>query len=74
MAKISRNDPCPCGSGKKFKKCCLGKELEIQRQPLTYHDHCLKVVDSLRSKILQFMKRPGMTDLFIKPLRNTGAL
>lgn len=21
-AKISRNDPCPCGSGKKFKKCC----------------------------------------------------
>ena len=21
-----RNDPCPCGSGKKFKKCCLGKE------------------------------------------------
>lgn len=23
--KVSRNDPCPCGSGKKFKKCC-GKE------------------------------------------------
>ena len=22
---VSRNDPCPCGSGKKFKKCCLGK-------------------------------------------------
>lgn len=21
-AKIGRNDPCPCGSGKKFKKCC----------------------------------------------------
>lgn len=21
--KINRNDPCPCGSGKKFKKCCL---------------------------------------------------
>lgn len=21
--KIARNDPCPCGSGKKFKKCCL---------------------------------------------------
>jgi SEC-C motif-containing protein len=20
--KVSRNDPCPCGSGKKFKKCC----------------------------------------------------
>jgi hypothetical protein len=22
-AKVGRNDPCPCGSGKKFKKCCL---------------------------------------------------
>jgi len=20
---VGRNDPCPCGSGKKFKKCCL---------------------------------------------------
>ncbi|NIN01560.1 MAG: zinc-binding protein, partial [candidate division Zixibacteria bacterium] len=19
-----RNDPCPCGSGRKYKKCCLG--------------------------------------------------
>jgi preprotein translocase subunit SecA len=23
--KIGRNDPCPCGSGKKFKNCCMGK-------------------------------------------------
>jgi hypothetical protein len=23
---VGRNDPCPCGSGKKFKKCCLDKE------------------------------------------------
>jgi len=23
--KIGRNDPCPCGSGKKFKKCCMEK-------------------------------------------------
>jgi uncharacterized protein YecA (UPF0149 family) len=20
---VGRNDPCPCGSGKKFKRCCL---------------------------------------------------
>lgn len=25
--KIGRNDPCPCGSGKKYKKCCIDKEL-----------------------------------------------
>lgn len=24
--KSGRNEPCPCGSGKKYKKCCLGKE------------------------------------------------
>lgn len=23
--KIGRNEPCPCGSGKKFKRCCIGK-------------------------------------------------
>ncbi|SHJ47135.1 SEC-C metal-binding domain-containing protein [Paramaledivibacter caminithermalis] len=23
--KIGRNEPCPCGSGKKYKKCCLNK-------------------------------------------------
>ena len=26
MAKIGRNDPCPCGSGLKYKRCCLGKK------------------------------------------------
>ncbi|MCH8227919.1 MAG: SEC-C domain-containing protein [Proteobacteria bacterium] len=26
MAKPGRNDPCPCGSGKKYKKCCLAKQ------------------------------------------------
>jgi hypothetical protein len=26
--KTGRNDPCPCGSGKKFKKCC-GKEKKL---------------------------------------------
>jgi SEC-C motif len=26
--KTGRNDPCPCGSGKKYKKCCLGKDSE----------------------------------------------
>jgi len=24
--KVGRNDPCPCGSGKKYKKCCLPRE------------------------------------------------
>ena len=24
--KAGRNDPCPCGSGRKYKKCCMGKQ------------------------------------------------
>ena len=30
---IGRNDPCPCGSGKKFKQCCLGKEESTTSAP-----------------------------------------
>ena len=26
MSKLSRNAPCPCGSGKTYKKCCLLRE------------------------------------------------
>ena len=25
-AKVGRNDLCPCGSGKKYKKCCMNAE------------------------------------------------
>lgn len=25
-AKVGRNDACPCGSGLKFKRCCIGKK------------------------------------------------
>lgn len=27
-AKVGRNDPCPCGSGLKYKRCCLGRDRE----------------------------------------------
>jgi hypothetical protein len=26
MAKVGRNQPCPCGSGKKYKQCCLATD------------------------------------------------
>ena len=26
LNKVGRNDPCPCGSGKKYKKCCMAKD------------------------------------------------
>jgi hypothetical protein len=29
MSNVGRNDPCPCGSGKKFKRCHMGREDEL---------------------------------------------
>ena len=31
--KVGRNDPCPCGSGKKYKNCCIDKPI---RKPLPF--------------------------------------
>ncbi|GEM_PF-3341709 len=38
MEKIGRNDMCPCGSGKKFKKCCelKQKHKKIHAQVLSF--------------------------------------
>ena len=31
--EISKNDPCPCGSGRQFHECCMGKsDEEIQKK------------------------------------------
>ena len=30
VEKVGRNDPCPCGSGKKYKKCCMLKEALVE--------------------------------------------
>ena len=32
--KLGRNDPCPCGSGKKYKNCCMKKDQEAERQAI----------------------------------------
>jgi hypothetical protein len=39
--KVGRNDPCPCGSGKKHKKCC---DAPINQRPPCSVDACLKRV------------------------------
>ncbi|MCP5506077.1 MAG: SEC-C domain-containing protein [Chlamydiales bacterium] len=34
MKEVGRNDPCPCGSGKKYKKCCAQKS-SMERRTFT---------------------------------------
>jgi SEC-C motif/Phage integrase, N-terminal SAM-like domain len=55
---LKRNDPCPCGSGKKYKKCCLNKENIMQMQEVkedrffqSKHKLVLKLRDFLIKQI-----------------------
>ncbi|OGV69849.1 MAG: hypothetical protein A3K19_29035 [Lentisphaerae bacterium RIFOXYB12_FULL_65_16] len=34
MADIGRNAPCPCGSGRKYKHCCIDRETALRAEPL----------------------------------------
>jgi len=48
--KTSRNDPCPCGSGEKYKKCCLGKSNVVPSDDVSYR-RISKVYRDLEEKI-----------------------
>ena len=50
--KIGRNDPCPCGSGKKYKNCCL-KNGEYETHIELNKDQAYKVADH-QAQILSF--------------------
>jgi len=39
MKLVGRNEPCPCGSGKKYKKCCLEKDQQAEQIPLRDMSH-----------------------------------
>lgn len=47
MSKPGRNDPCPCGSGKKYKKCCLPRD-EAARPRVVAEDHEEPFIAELR--------------------------
>lgn len=44
MTKTGRNEPCPCGSGKKYKKCCLSKLQKYVEQRNPHYPHWDDVV------------------------------
>ena len=52
MTAAGRNDPCPCGSGRKFKKCCLGKDGAAAR-PFTSGDR-----NSALTRLSRFAAHP----------------
>ena len=46
MAKVGRNDPCPCGSGRKYKKCCLLKTVSQPGFTSADRDAALAMLDA----------------------------
>ena len=66
MAKIGRNNRCPCGSGKKYKQCCLAKDEAAQRSTfvaapaadhLPHHhprlcSHCNAEIDAVANAVI----------------------
>lgn len=68
--KLSRNAPCPCGSGKKYKVCCYNKGFEWQEDdqggiyksvPMT--DEVADVLAQQKQKFIErFGREPGPDD------------
>ncbi|WP_342438313.1 SEC-C metal-binding domain-containing protein [Paenibacillus sp. FSL L8-0436] len=53
---IGRNDPCPCGSGKKYKQCCLLKQSEdqtVQAKARHFFDRKFRLTNDLYSFLAQ---------------------
>lgn len=51
MKTIGRNDPCPCGSGKKYKKCCYLKDEIVNLENFRYEKY-LQIRSSAAGKML----------------------
>ena len=48
--KPSRNDPCPCGSGKKYKQCCLRQDEAATVQPKEHEDAAARAIEWLTER------------------------
>ncbi len=57
--KVGRNDPCPCGSGLKYKKCCLGKDTfpSPNREEDVFKEHGIRLK---RERDIEALRKAGM--------------
>ncbi len=76
MAKIGRNAPCPCGSGKKYKKCCSGKktfETKTSVSGRPYHWNMNEIRQFSTDRIISKLREFGVDfkiEQFEKDVRN----
>lgn len=60
--KVGRNSPCPCGSGKKYKKCCLNKD----DSRMVYEHAKQELLNKMINFLYQERFKDGLNDLFGK--------
>jgi methionyl aminopeptidase len=72
--KIGRNDPCPCGSGLKYKRCCIGKEIPIHPDIETLYAKKYQIrlkkesdVDGIRKAGKLVIETLSLVESIIKP-------
>jgi len=71
MAKAGRNDPCPCGSGKKYKKCCQPKDDAAEHEELFKEQAKREERNAARRAELQRMKGQAIAELLANAQGNT---
>ncbi|MCH1430578.1 MAG: hypothetical protein GWP59_06510 [Chlamydiales bacterium] len=65
MSEPKRNDPCSCGSGKKYKKCCMGKTFKRKVSVLSSKDVGSTFSKQIRDQVSSLSQRK------IKPITQT---
>jgi len=65
MTTIGRNEPCPCGSGKKYKKCCMSKDTAVDLEAFRAE----RAEESLRGEILRFATGDRFKDEMLEAFR-----
>lgn len=65
--KIGRNDPCPCGSGKKYKKCCINKSVrevsDVNTVPIESSMSDFEYIDDTSKKLEQIISLYNIDDV-----------
>jgi hypothetical protein len=78
-AKIGRNDPCPCGSGEKYKHCCLGAQagLAVGESPFERYNRLvttvkMKLEQAYTGEIRKVRREARQTFLRLCPQKSLG--
>ncbi|NGX56900.1 MAG: hypothetical protein K1060chlam5_01151 [Candidatus Anoxychlamydiales bacterium] len=63
MTKYKRNDPCPCGSGKKFKKCCERTLIGKKYRATKIENNSPSSISSFFQKNIAPVKKPSEKEI-----------